>query len=60
MPACTGSYPCCITYNNSGLDNACDCYTQAFLSAASETCQGEQAGVAQQHPGATIVTACPP
>jgi len=60
MPSCAGSYPCCITFDNAGLDNACNCFTQAYLDTNSETCQGTQAGTAQQHPDAAIVTACPP
>ncbi len=60
MPACTGSYPCCITWNNAGLDNACNCFTQQYLNINSETCSMAQSQIAAQHPDASIVPMCPP
>lgn len=60
MPSCAGSYPCCVTYDNAGLDNVCNCFTAQFMSADNETCAMAQQGIAAQHPGATIATKCPP
>jgi len=56
----TGTYVCCVTYNISGLDDGCDCYTQAWLNVSNETCAGELAGINSQYPGATMSTTCPP
>jgi hypothetical protein len=43
-----------------GIDEACACYTAAFLSGTGATCASELAGIDTQNPGAMFTPKCPP